>query len=169
MSIKNNRPNRRARTRQGYYKPLNPMKYKGDPSKIIFRSSWEKMYMRYCDLSPSIVEWSSESIAIPYISPLDPIERNKPRKYYVDFQVVEKQEDGTLKKFLVEVKPKKDYLEKPVLEGRKTPKKIKNYKKAAETWIVNQAKFSAARQYAQMFNMEFKIVNEDTLGLSGKK
>lgn len=164
MSMKNHGPSRKARTKQGYYIPLNPTKYRGDLNKIIFRSNWEKMYMRYCDLSNSILEWSSESLAIPYISPLD----MRPHKYYVDFQVVELQEDGTAKKFIVEVKPKKDYIEKPIFEGRRTPKKEKDFKRRAETWLVNDAKFKAAINYGRMFNMEFKIVNEETLGLQRK-
>ena len=32
------------------YRPYNPEKYKGDPTNIIFRSSWEKIVFKYCDL-----------------------------------------------------------------------------------------------------------------------
>lgn len=163
-SIKNHGPSRNSRTKQGYYIPLNPSKYKGDLNKIIYRSSWEKLYMRYCDLSSNIVEWSSESLAIPYISPID----MKPHKYFIDFQVVEQYDNGEVRKFIVEVKPKKDYLKKPIFEGRRTLKKEKQFKRNAETWLINNAKFEAAINYAKMFNMEFKIINEETLGIQRK-
>ena len=55
----------------GFYKPVNPKKYRGNPSRIVYRSLWEKKYMKYCDSTPSILEWGSEEIAIPYRSPLD--------------------------------------------------------------------------------------------------
>ena len=32
---------------QGRYKAKNPSKYKGDPSNIIFRSSWELTCFKY--------------------------------------------------------------------------------------------------------------------------
>ncbi|MFM2010951.1 MAG: hypothetical protein RLZZ479_1342, partial [Bacteroidota bacterium] len=41
MSIKNNKPSKKSTYRQGYYVLNNPDKYIGDPTKIIYRSSWE--------------------------------------------------------------------------------------------------------------------------------
>ena len=54
---------------QGKYRPSFPRKYKGDPTNIIYRSSWEYKFMKWCDITPSIEEWGSEEIIIPYISP----------------------------------------------------------------------------------------------------
>ena len=46
---------------KGRFKPKNPKKYKGDPSNIIFRSSWERDVMNWCDKNEKIVsKWSSE-------------------------------------------------------------------------------------------------------------
>ena len=64
--------------KKGYFKPKNYSKYKGDPTKIIYRSSWEKMFMGYLDNNPSVVEWSSEEFFIPYKSPVKPIDCQRP-------------------------------------------------------------------------------------------
>ena len=56
---------------RGKYKPRCPYKYKGDPTKIIYRSLWELKFMRYCDSNMNILEWGSEEIALPYRSPVD--------------------------------------------------------------------------------------------------
>ena len=56
---------------KGKYQPRFPSKYKGNPTKIIFRSLWERKFMRYCDFSNNILEWASEEISIPYRSPID--------------------------------------------------------------------------------------------------
>jgi len=50
---------------QGRFNPRNPEKYKGDFRNIIYRSSWEVEFMRYCDRNPNILEWGSEEFFIP--------------------------------------------------------------------------------------------------------
>ena len=63
---------------QGKYQTINPIKYTGDRSKIFYRSSWELRMMKYLDCTPSVLEWNSEEIIIPYLSPID----NKFHRYY---------------------------------------------------------------------------------------
>lgn len=157
-NIKNIGPRRKGKIKQGYYKIKNSEKYIGDPSNIIYRSSWEHRFMVYCDISSHVLEWSSEPIAIDYISPID----NRKHKYFIDFYM--KINTGKVEKqYLIEVKPKSQYFEKPVLEGKKTPKKKERYKKALETWIINNAKFKYAMAYCKSVGMEFKIINETHL------
>ena len=55
----------------GKFKPKNYKKYKGDPTKIFYRSLWERRFMVYCDNNDKIIEWGSEELIIPYRSPLD--------------------------------------------------------------------------------------------------
>ena len=74
----------------GLYKPKNPKKYKGNPTTIVYRSSWELHFMKFCDRTNSIVEWGSEEIIIPYRSPLD----GKPHRYYPDFYIKAKKKNG---------------------------------------------------------------------------
>ena len=54
---------------QGKFQVKNPEKYvgKGVPT---FRSSWEHVFMSFCDNNPNILKWASESIKIPYRNPL---------------------------------------------------------------------------------------------------
>ena len=51
---------------KGKYKPKYRSKYKGDPTKIIYRSLWERRFMVYCDENPNIIKWASEEVIIPY-------------------------------------------------------------------------------------------------------
>ena len=71
---------------------MNPKKYKGDSSQVIYRSLWERKLMVYCDKNNSVVEWGSEEIVIPYYSQLD----GKMHRYYPDFYMTVKQKDGSI-------------------------------------------------------------------------
>ena len=57
--------------------------------------------MKYCDSTPSILEWGSEEIAIPYRSPID----NKSHRYYPDFYIKVREKSGKISKYIVEIKP----------------------------------------------------------------
>ena len=87
---------------KGRYKPINPKKYKGDSSQVIYRSLWERKLMVYCDYTDAILEWGSEEIIIPYRSPWD----GRIHRYFPDFYIKVRQSNGMIKKFIVEVKPK---------------------------------------------------------------
>ena len=141
-------------TYKGRYIPSKPRKYKGDPSNIIYRSLWERKFMVYCDKNDAILEWGSEEIIIPYKSPLD----GRTHRYFPDFYVKVKQNDGTIKKMIIEVKPKKQC--KPPVGKKKT----KYYIQEVQTWGVNKAKWEYALEWCKDRNMEFKILTEDHLG-----
>ena len=141
-------------TYKGRYIPSKPRKYRGDPSNIIYRSLWERKFMVYCDRNDAILEWGSEEIIIPYKSPLD----GRIHRYFPDFYVKVKQNDGTIKKMIIEVKPKKQC--KPPVGKKKT----KYYIKEVQTWGVNKAKWEYALEWCKDRHMEFKILTEDHLG-----
>jgi hypothetical protein len=138
------------------YKPLYPEKYGGDPTNIIMRSSWETMFATWCDKNPSILKWTSEETVIPYRCPTD----NRIHRYFVDFNIQIKQRDGSIKRYLVEVKPEKQTVP-PVYPGRQT----KRYITESLTYIKNEAKWAAAREYCKDRGWEFKIITERELGL----
>ena len=77
----------------GKFRPSNISKYKGDPTNIIYRSLWERKFMVWCDKNENILEWGSEEIIIPYVSPVD----NRIHRYYPDFYVRANQH-GRIKK-----------------------------------------------------------------------
>ena len=100
---------------RGKYYPSFPRKYKGDPTNIIYRSLWERKFMVYCDKNTKILEWGSEEIALPYISPHD----SRVHRYFPDFYIKVQENTGKVKRYLIEVKPLKQTV-KPKKPKRQT-------------------------------------------------
>ena len=82
---------------------LFPNKYKGNANNIICRSNWERKFCKWCDSNPNILEWGSEEFFIPYLSPTD----NRVHRYFPDFIIKVKESNGQIKRYVIEVKPKK--------------------------------------------------------------
>jgi hypothetical protein len=135
MSIKNNKPTKKSRFKQGYFPITECQKYIG-PGPIIYRSSWEQKFCIYCESSTGVVHWSSEPFEIKYFNPI----REKYSIYHPDFFMV--LDNG--KKLVIEVKPEAQ-IKKPKPPKRKTPKTIKNFRYLNEQYILNMAKFAAAK------------------------
>ena len=144
---------------KGRYNPVNPKKYKGNPQNIIYRSLWERKFMVYCDTNDKVLEWGSEEIIIPYISPWD----SKVHRYFPDFYIKVKQSSGTLKKFIIEVKPKKQTRPPKPVE-----RKTKRWIKEVRTFGINEAKWKHATKWCKDNDMEFKILTEEELGIRYK-
>jgi len=105
------------------------------------------------------MEWGSEEIVIPYKSPWD----GRIHRYFPDFYIKIKQHNGTTKKLIIEVKPKKQT--KPPKEPQR---KTKRYLNEVKTWGVNSAKWKYATEWCKDNGMEFKIMTEDDLGIRYK-
>ena len=146
-------------TYKGRYNPVNPKKYKGNPQNIIYRSLWERKFMVYCDTNDKVLEWGSEEIIIPYISPWD----SKVHRYFPDFYIKVKQSSGNLKKFIIEVKPKKQTRPPKPVE-----RKTKRWIKEVRTFGINEAKWKHATKWCKDNDMEFKILTEEELGIRYK-
>ena len=73
----------------GLFKPKNTSKYIGKKTPR-YRSSWEFAFMRFCDNNPSVTQWASESIQIPYRHPLT----GKYTIYVPDFFIVYNDKNG---------------------------------------------------------------------------
>ena len=141
---------------KGRYKVLNPSKYKGNLSDIVYRSSWELRFMRWCDTNASVLEWGSETVVIPYKSPVD----SKLHRYFVDFYVKIKNKDNKIVKYLVEIKPEK-FTKPPEVPKRQTKKFIQE----VFQYGTNQAKWKAATEFCQDRGMKFLILTENDLGI----
>jgi len=144
---------------KGKYQPKNPRKYNGDFQNITYRSLWERKFMVYCDTNENILQWSSEEICIPYVDPFDST-RNKIRRYFPDFCIKVKESNGEIKKYLIEIKPKKQTVE-PIPQKRKT----KGYIYEVYEYTKNQAKWKAAEEYCKDRQWEFKVLTETELGV----
>jgi len=142
-------------TYKGKFRPKYPNKYLGDPTNIIYRSSWERQCMVYFDSNPNIVKWGSEEVIVPYRSPMD----GRYHRYFVDFIVKAKQADGTIGVTLVEVKPFKQTKPPEIQKG-----KTKRYLNEVTTYLVNEAKWKAAEQYCKDKKWNFQIITEKELG-----
>ena len=141
---------------KGKYRPTRPQKYKGDPTRIIYRSLWERKFMQYCDFSNNILEWASEEISIPYRSPID----RRVHKYFPDFYIKVKESGGKIKKYLIEIKPKRQT--KPPV--KKSSKKAYIYE--AHEYAKNQAKWKMAKEFCKDRLWEFKVMTEKELGIA---
>jgi len=133
---------------QGVYKIQNPEKYVGNHAPR-YRSSWEHTFMMFCDNNPSVQQWSSESIKIPYRDPLT----GKQTVYVPDFLIVYL--DKNLRKHaeLVEIKPANQMLKEQV---------GKNVYNQAQ-YVKNMAKWEAAGKWAQNQGIKFRVINEKDL------
>ena len=139
------------RWRQGIFVPKNPNKFIG--SKAIYRSGLELKFFRFCDDNKNVKRWGSENVIVPYMSPLD----NRGHKYYVD-NYIEILEGNKLVKYLVEIKHSRE---------TKPPKtKYRNRKHLLyeqKTFVTNQAKWQAAREYSKKRGYKFIILTEKEL------
>lgn len=137
----------------GRFSPKNPSKYRGDPTNIWYRSLWERRVMEHLDSNLTVLEWSSEEIVIPYLSPVD----NKYHRYFPDFFVRTKSSA-----MILEVKPMSQSVA-PEVKKRKT----KSYITEVMTYGVNQAKWKAADEYCKDRGWKFKVVTEKDIFKNG--
>lgn len=135
---------------QGKYKPKNPDKYIGNPTEIIYRSSWELHLMMFLDSNPEVLGWGSEEVVIPYRSPLD----GRVHRYFPDMIV--KKKNGEV--ILIEVKPYHQ-----TQEPKTKNKKSKAFINEATTYVVNQAKWNAAKHFCDARGWKFQIMTEKEL------
>ena len=141
---------------KGKYYQSFPRKYKGDPTNIIYRSLWERKFMVYCDKNTKILEWGSEEIAIPYISPHD----SRVHRYFPDFYIKVQENTGKIKRYLIEVKPLKQ-----TTKPKKPKRQTKGYIREGFEYARNQAKWIAAREYCADRMWEFKVITEKELDI----
>ena len=142
---------------KGKYYPTSPHKYKGDPTNITFRSLWERKFMVYCDSNANVLEWASEEISIDYVSPVD----HRKHRYFPDFYMKVRESDGSIKKYVIEVKPLKQ-----CSPPKKPKRQTKRYINEAYTYAINQTKWKEAREYCADRQWEFKVITEKELGIT---
>lgn len=141
-------------TYTGLFKPTNPKKYLGDAKNIVYRSSWEAKLFRYLDTHPDVINWASEEIIIPYLSPKD----GKAHRYYPDVYVKMKNSKGIVETLLIEVKPKAQ-----TMPPKPPKKKSQKFITESITYAVNQAKWKAAKSFCDKNGWRFVIMTEEHL------
>lgn len=165
----------KVKFQQGYYSPIHPEKCL--TTKNIYRSSWERLFMQYCDLNENVVRWASEPVGIPYLNPVanmkycvkQGLNPNDPHNwkrsmYYTDFWIELKDNiTGNIKRIFIEIKPYKETQQPQPIKENASMKEHKAYNRSAEIYLVNQAKWVAAKKYFESKGAEFMVMTEKTL------
>jgi hypothetical protein len=139
---------------QGIFTPKNSEKYIGK-HKPKYRSGWEMTMMMFLDNNPSILQWASEPMFIPYIHPLT----GKRANYIPDFLVIYENKYGQRKAEIVEIKPKKQSL----IESRTASAKDR------AIVAINHAKWKAAAEFCKRSGLVFRVINEDHIFHKSKR
>jgi hypothetical protein len=140
---------------QGKFQLKNPIKYVGNKLPT-YRSSWEFVFMTFCDNNPNILQWASEAVHINYKNPLS----GKNTIYVPDFLITYVDAGGKQHAEVIEVKPQK---ETSLQEAGRSPR-------AQAAAILNMAKWEAARRWCKAHNITFRVVTEaEIFHMGGKK
>ena len=137
----------------GQFQPKNPEKYVGKKTPT-YRSSWEHVFMTFCDNNPAITQWASEAIHINYRNPFT----NKNTIYVPDFFVVYVDANNRQHAEIWEIKPNKE----TTLEA------AGNSKRAQAAAILNMVKWQACQAYCKANGLGFRIITENDLFHQGR-
>lgn len=130
---------------KGMFTPKHPEKYLGDPRKIRFLSSWEAVFMRFCDTNPNILKWGSEEFRVKYFHPI----KQKVCEYIPDFIIKYKNSRGEVLTEVIEIKPAKQ----SGLKGN-----LSTYDKVQ--LVINNAKWTAAKALCDNAGIKFRVVTD---------
>jgi hypothetical protein len=133
-----------SRWAQGNYVIINREKYAGNGTPR-YRSGWELSFMKFCDTNDHVLQWASESIAIPYRHPIT----GKVTQYIPDFLITYRNRDNTMRAELIEIKPKSQ----SVIES-----KMNSRDRAVVA--VNYAKWAAAQAWCKRAGIHFRVITE---------
>ena len=139
--------------KRGLYRPKNKNKYVWVKHPE-YRSSWELHFFQWCDRNQNVLEWASEAVVVPYISPVD----NRVHRYFVDNVLILKEGSKNVK-YLVEIKPFKQTIP-PVFSRRKKRETLVHEQ---VTFEVNKVKWESAKEWADKNGYKFIIITEREL------
>ena len=133
-----------AKYANGKFTVKNPEKYMGKRSPT-YRSSWEFAFMNFCDNNPAVINWTSESLKIPYFNPVS----GKQTIYVPDFLIVYVDANQKQHTEVVEIKPSTET----------TMESARSYRDKLSV-AINMAKWAAADNWARANNMRFRVITE---------
>lgn len=137
-----------GRWAKGKYKPRNPEKYIGNRVPT-YRSSWELAMFNFCDNHPSVLQWASEAMQIPYKNPLT----GRQSVYVPDILVVFQDKNGKQRVELLEIKPSSQITMEAAGKNAGNQSAV----------VINYAKWQAAAQFCRFRNMTFRVISEKDL------
>lgn len=118
-------------------------------------------FFNWAETNKNVIRWCSECVKIPYAWPDGSI-----HQYYTDAYVEMLTNDGTIQKFLVEIKPvgkgpvkdKNGVIHTPKPPKRKTAKAMKNYINEMQNYQKNVNKWKAAQAFCQKKGWKFIVL-----------
>ena len=146
------------------FKLTNPSKYFGTKNPIC-KSSWEYQVFNFMDKHPDVTRWGYECLEVPYFNPL----KGGYTIYYPDIYCHTRQANGSVKQFLIEIKPNKMCSPpvQPAIPKTKTPNSLKKYEKALRRYTidkgsyeVNKSKWEQALAWCNRHGITFLLVTE---------
>lgn len=153
----------------GYYELKNPGKFLGT-DKPYYKSSYECRMMYWCDMNKNVIEWNYEPFPIDYIFevPWNAPEWKKnlvdfkTHRYYMDFYAKILLSDGTVQRYMLEIKPANQTIE-PKEPKRKTKKAMNNFFLNTQEYIKNSNKWKAAEEFCLKKGYKFQVLTEQNL------
>ena len=142
-----------AKFAQGVYTVKNAGKYvgRGEPR---YRSSWENVFMNFCDTNENVMQWASEPVRISYRHPLT----GRMTTYVPDFIVTYRGPNNTTRAELIEIKPKSQ----SIIEDRQS-------QRDRAVVAINYAKWAAAQAWCQQNGLTFRVITESDIFRNGRK
>lgn len=158
--IKNLKPSKTSRYKQGYFDVSKSSKYLEKHRPCIYRSSWEWKFMVWAEREDRVKKWISEPFSLEYPCLLT----GKIRHYNIDFVVDYSTEIGEDEKWLIEIKPSKEVKE-AINFGRTlklitSPEAKKAYTASNKIAAKNYSKWTYAKKYCEERGYRFIIVTE---------
>jgi len=143
-NIKHLRPKKNSMFKQGYInRDMCKKLFESTRTEpIIFRSSWEKKFIEWCESSALVLRWGSECCPIPYVI------GKETHTYYPDFILT----TTTGETWMVEIKPYNE---------TQRPKQPNSY--AWNVYCKNMCKWRAAIAFCQARGWKFKVFTEKTI------
>lgn len=118
----------------------------------------KKKMCSWLDSNANVKCWGFEIVNIPYLFEID----RKVHKYITDFYVEILDNNGQLKKYIIEVKPK-GQLRRPIPPKIKNKKALRRYSYEMNMYIKNLNKWKATIAFCKSRGLIFKIVTETDL------
>lgn len=119
-------------------------------------SSWELHTHKFLDNNPNVLEWNSEEIIIPYIKPTDRSRRL--HRYYPDYWVKYRNQNGVIVEEIWEVKPEKE-VNPPTRIGKSRKQQLIE----SVTYAINTAKWRAAQTFCKQRGYKFRLMTESQI------
>lgn len=150
--------------KQGEYQVKNIDKYVGDKNPK-YKSMLEERMMWYLDNNQNVVKWGYEKNTINYKKPIFQnwkLHHVEDRKYIIDYWCEVKSKEGTINKYLIEVKSFTQ-TQVPVKPKKMTPKALRRYMHDCMTYAINKNKWMFAEEYCKNKNFKFVIITDKDL------